>query len=64
MMARLAGLEDAWRGTAATRFQGVAHEWRGTQARVREALDQISRLLAQAGQQYAAAEQQNVSMFG
>ena len=35
MMARLTGLQDAWRGTAATRFQGVATEWRGTQARVR-----------------------------
>jgi early secretory antigenic target protein ESAT-6 len=64
MMARLTGLQDAWRGSAATRFQGVATEWRGTQARVRESLDQISRLLAQAGQQYAAAEQQNTSMFG
>ena len=63
MMARLTGLQDAWRGSAATRFQGVATEWRGTQARVRESLDQISRLLAQAGQQYAAAEQQNTSMF-
>ena len=63
MMARLTGLQDAWRGTASSRFQAVAHEWRGTQARVREALDQISHLLAQAGQQYAAAEQQNTSMF-
>jgi 6 kDa early secretory antigenic target len=64
MMARLTGLQDAWRGTASSRFQSVAHEWRGTQARVREALDQISRLLAHAGQQYAEAEQQNASMFG
>jgi|1186.fasta_scaffold799415_1 early secretory antigenic target protein ESAT-6 len=63
MMARLTGLQDAWTGSAASRFQGVAHEWRGTQARVRGSLDHISRLLAQAGQQYAAAEQQNTSMF-
>jgi early secretory antigenic target protein ESAT-6 len=63
MMARLTGLQDAWSGSAATRFQGVAGEWRGTQAKVRESLDHISRLLAQAGQQYAAAEQQNTSMF-
>jgi early secretory antigenic target protein ESAT-6 len=63
MMARLTGLQDAWRGTASSRFQAVAHEWRGTQARVREALGEISHLLAQAGQQYAAAEQQNTSMF-
>jgi early secretory antigenic target protein ESAT-6 len=63
MMARLTALQDAWRGSAASRFQGVASEWRGTQARVRESLDHISRLLAQAGQQYAAAEQQNTAMF-
>ncbi len=63
MMARLTGLQDAWTGSAASRFQGVAHEWRGTQARVRGSLDHISRLLAQAGQQYAEAEQQNTSMF-
>lgn len=63
MMARLTGLQDAWSGSAATRFQGVAAEWRGTQARVRDSLDHISRLLAQAGQQYAAAEQQNAAMF-
>jgi early secretory antigenic target protein ESAT-6 len=63
MMARLTALQDAWTGSAASRFQGVASEWRATQARVRESLDHISRLLAQAGQQYAAAEQQNTAMF-
>ena len=64
MMARLSALQDAWTGTAASRFQAVASDWRSTQARVRESLEHISRLLAQAGQQYAAAEQRNVSMFG
>jgi 6 kDa early secretory antigenic target len=63
MMARLTALQDAWTGSAASRFQGVASEWRATQAKVRESLDHISRLLAQAGQQYAAAEQQNTAMF-
>jgi early secretory antigenic target protein ESAT-6 len=63
MMSRLTALQDAWTGSAATRFQGVASEWRGTQARVRESLDDIARLLAQASQQYAAAEQRNASMF-
>jgi 6 kDa early secretory antigenic target len=63
MMGRLTSLEDAWRGQAATRFQQVAAEWRGTQAQVREALDHISRLLGQAGQQYAAAEQRNAALF-
>lgn len=64
MMARLSALQDAWTGSAASRFQGVANDWRSTQARVRESLEHISRLLAQAGQQYAAAEQRNASMFG
>ncbi len=63
MMARLTALQDAWTGSAASRFQGVASEWRATQAKVRESLDHISRLLAQAGQQYAEAEQQNTAMF-
>ncbi len=63
MMARLTSLQDAWRGEAAGRFQGVVSEWRGTQAQVRESLDLISRALGQAGQQYAAAEQQNAAMF-
>lgn len=63
MMARLTALQDAWRGEASGRFQGVVAEWRGTQARVRESLDLISRALGQAGQQYAAAEQQNAAMF-
>ncbi len=63
MMARLTGLQDAWRGEASGRFHAVVTEWRGTQARVRESLDHISRLLGQAGQQYAAAEQQNAALF-
>jgi WXG100 family type VII secretion target len=63
MMARLTALQDAWTGSAASRFQGVASEWRATQAKVRESLDHISRLLAQAGHQYAEAEQQNTAMF-
>lgn len=63
MMARLTGLQDAWQGEASARFQGVVIDWRGTQTRVRESLDLISRLLGQAGQQYAAAEQHNAAMF-
>lgn len=63
MTATLTALQDAWRGEASGRFQAVAAEWRGTQVRVRAALDQIGRLLATAGQQYAAAEQQNAALF-
>ncbi|HET8614953.1 MAG TPA: WXG100 family type VII secretion target [Actinomycetales bacterium] len=63
MMARLTGLQDAWQGEASARFQGVVQEWRATQTRVRESLEHISRLLGQAGQQYAAAEQHNAALF-
>ncbi|GAA4360398.1 WXG100 family type VII secretion target [Angustibacter luteus] len=63
MTSELTALQDAWRGEASGRFHAVAVEWRGTQVRVREALDHIGQLLAQAGQQYAAAEQQNAAMF-
>ena len=63
MMGRLTALEDAWRGEAAARFQAVAAQWRGTQTHVRQALDDIAFVLAQAGRQYAAAEQQNAAMF-
>ena len=63
MMGKLTSLQDAWRGSASERFQGVVTDWRGTQTRVREALDLISRALGQAGSQYAQAEQQNTSMF-
>ncbi|MGL4173904.1 MAG: WXG100 family type VII secretion target [Actinomycetota bacterium] len=63
MMSQLTGLQDAWRGTAATQFHHVMQEWQTTQAKVREALDHIGRTLGQAGQQYAAAEQQTTAMF-
>jgi 6 kDa early secretory antigenic target len=63
MMAHLTALQDAWRGEAAGRFHAVATEWRGTQLRVRESLDHVAALLGRAGQQYAAAEQQNAAMF-
>lgn len=63
MTALLGSLQDAWRGEAAGRFQAVAAEWRATQVRVRASLDHVGRLLAQAGQQYAAAEQQNAALF-
>ncbi|HEX8498723.1 MAG TPA: WXG100 family type VII secretion target [Actinomycetales bacterium] len=63
MMSRLTSLQDAWRGEASGRFQEVVQDWRATQSRVRESLDHVSRALNQAGQQYAAAEQQNAAMF-
>ncbi len=64
MMARLTTLQDAWTGTAATRFQGVLAQWQGTQRQVRASLDGIGQVLAAAGVQYAETEAQAVRMFG
>jgi 6 kDa early secretory antigenic target len=63
MMARLVALQDAWTGSASTRFQGVVGEWQGTQGQVRAALDNIGTILAAAGAQYAETEAQTVRMF-
>lgn len=63
MMARLTSLQDAWQGSASAGFQGVMSQWRATQAQVRESLDSINHLLAQAGTQYAETEQANTALF-
>lgn len=63
MLQKLNGLQDAWKGSASDRFQVVVNDWKGTQTKVRQSLDDISKALAQAGSQYAEAEQANTSMF-
>jgi WXG100 family type VII secretion target len=63
MMSRLTALQDAWRGSAAARFQGVVGEWQGTQRHVKEALDHVGQLLAQAGATYAETEAAAERMF-
>ncbi|HHU10477.1 MAG TPA: WXG100 family type VII secretion target [Intrasporangiaceae bacterium] len=63
MLSRLTALQDAWTGSAATRFQGVVHEWRGTQQHVKASLDSIGVALGQAGTHYADAEATNLQMF-
>lgn len=63
MMARLTALQDAWQGSASAGFQGVMKQWQGTQARVRESLDAINQMLAQAGTRYADTEQANTALF-
>ncbi len=64
MMGRLDSLQDAWRGTAATRFAAVAAQWQSTQRQVRESLDSIGQVLGQAGTNYAEAEATATRMFG
>ena len=63
MLSRLTALQDAWTGSAATRFQGVVQEWRGTQQTVKASLDSIGVALGQAGTHYADAEAANERMF-
>jgi 6 kDa early secretory antigenic target len=63
MMGRLTALQDAWTGTASTRFQALVAEWQGTQRQVRASLDSIGGVLAAAGAQYAETEAQTVRLF-
>ena len=64
MMARLTALQDAWKGPAATQFQGVVGQWQGTQRQVRASLDAIGQVLAAAGARYAETEASAMRMFG
>lgn len=63
MMSRLVSLQEAWTGTASSRFQAVVAEWQGTQQQVRESLETIGRLLSSAGAQYAETEAAAERMF-
>ena len=63
MMGRLQGLQDAWTGTAAARFQTLVAEWHSTQRQVRASLDSISTVLGAAGAHYAETEAQTLRMF-
>ncbi|HEV7145670.1 MAG TPA: WXG100 family type VII secretion target [Pedococcus sp.] len=63
MMSRLQGLQDAWTGSAAARFQTLVSEWHATQRQVRASLDSISTVLGAAGAHYAETESQTLRMF-
>lgn len=63
MMAKLNGLQDCWRGSAAGNFQAVTQDWSATQERVRASLQQISTTLRSAGQDYELVEQTNLQRF-
>lgn len=63
MMSRLVALQEAWKGSASGRFQGVVTDWQGTQQQVKESLDTIGQLLASAGSQYAETEAAAERMF-
>lgn len=63
MMSRLTALQDAWSGSASAQFQGVVGQWQAAQRQVREALDDVGRVLSAAGVQYAETEAAAVRLF-
>jgi 6 kDa early secretory antigenic target len=63
MLSQLGQLQSSWTGAAAGAFQSVIDRWRAMQHDVQEALDAISAALADAGRQYAAAEEASAHLF-
>ena len=47
-----------WQGAASSSFESLYQEWNVSAANLRQALDGISKLLAQAASAYASTEQQ------
>lgn len=56
MMSRLVSLQNEWTGSASTSFQDLVTDWRGTQRLVKESLDDIARVLGEAGETYSTTE--------
>src|SRR5699024_10098569 len=56
MMSRLVSLQNEWTGSASGSFQDLVTEWRATQRQVKDSLDDIARVLGEAGETYASTE--------
>jgi WXG100 family type VII secretion target len=63
LTATLAPLGSDWAGQAQQQFQHLWAEWHTAATRLKDALDGIGRLMNQAGQAYATAEQEIASTF-
>jgi len=63
MLAQLTQLQASWTGSASSAFHGVVEQWRATQRQVEESLAAINQALTTAGNQYAQAEQANLTLF-
>lgn len=63
MYTNLNGLQDAWRGGAATRFTSVSAQWRAAQQQMEASLESIQQALTQASTVYADAEAQASRLF-
>ena len=56
MMTRLISLQNEWQGEASSSFQDLINDWRATQRTVKESLDEIGRVLGEAGRTYDDTE--------
>ncbi|MEV7694834.1 WXG100 family type VII secretion target [Microbacterium sp. NPDC089189] len=63
LLAQLSALQSSWTGSASGMFQGTVEQWRAAQRTVEDALSSINLALTAAGQQYADAEQANMTLF-
>ena len=63
MYTNLTGLQDAWRGGAATQFTSVSAQWRAAQQQMEASLESIQQALTQASTVYADAEAQASRLF-
>ena len=63
MYTNLNGLQDAWRGGAATQFTSVSAQWRAAQQQMEASLESIQQALTQASTVYADAEAQASRLF-
>lgn len=64
MMSRLVSLQDEWQGSASGSFQDLITEWRATQRQVKDSLDNIARVLGEAGEAYRTTEDSVRSSMG
>lgn len=63
MYANLAGLQDVWRGVAASQFSEAAEQWRSAQQQMEVSLEAIQQSLTQASSVYSDAENQAIRLF-
>lgn len=60
---QLNGLQDSWRGQAASQFQELSTRWHGTATTVQHQLGELGRALATAAHQYEEIERANLGLF-
>ena len=61
---RVSALGDVWVGQASGRFNALYQQWQTSANQLRQALEGISQLTAQAGSAYAESEASIAASFG